>query len=402
MSLLTDRIRGIVKAPPAAAAPGPGPGPRDLSSLDGEWLDGCFTVRRRWAPAARHGREAIGTFAECLDEAATTAALFGAGARAPFAFFDLETTGLSGGAGTLAFLVGCGSFQDGGGFETKQFLLTTHADERSLLERVHAELASAGAIVSFNGKSFDAPLLESRFAYHRLARTLTRQPHLDALHPARQFWSSSSADCSLVALERRLLGVTRIGDVDGFEVPARYFQFLRSGDARPLEAVLEHNRLDLLTLAALTARLLYLARVGPDAARTAREAIALGRVYTRADDRARARDAFTRGVELAAADDPSAIVDALRGLALLLRRAREYADAAACWRRLIDLRACPPAIAREAAEALAIHHEHRVRDLDAAKRFALRSLEVERTPRWADGVRCRVARIERKLSARLL
>src|SRR5207244_4981651 len=168
-------------------------------------------------------------YAECLDEASATAPLFsrGAPARAPFVFFDLETTGLSGGAGTLAFLVGCGSFEPGGGFAMKQFLLTRPADERPLLERVHRELLAAGAIASFNGKSFDAPLLESRFAFHRLRRTLAEQPHLDALHAARQFWGiagarafsasakttggpaialrdgghASGADCSLVSLE---------------------------------------------------------------------------------------------------------------------------------------------------------------------------------------------------------
>ena len=83
-------------------------------------------------------------------------------------FFDLETTGLSGGAGTLAFLVGCGWFDDDGGFVTRQFLLARHADERALLEAVAAELARAGALVSFNGKSFDAPLLETRYLFHRL------------------------------------------------------------------------------------------------------------------------------------------------------------------------------------------------------------------------------------------
>jgi hypothetical protein len=207
-----------------------------------------------------------------------------------------------------------------------------------------------------------------------------------------------------VSLERRLLGVRRAGDVDGFEVPARYFRFVRTGDAGPLEAVLEHNRLDLLTLAALTVRLLALAHGGEGAARDAREAIALGRLYARAGEHQRARDAFERGVELASLrGDGQSTVDALRGLAALLRRARDYQHAAACWRRLIDLDECPSAVAREAAEALAIHHEHRVRDLEAARQFALRSLkETERTPRWVAGVRYRMARIDRKLSGRLL
>jgi len=426
LSVLSDRIRAIVRPPAEPSARSTDESqiasPHSLASLGGDWREGTFVIERTWAPESRHGRDAIGTYAACADEAASAVRLLAPAARAPLVFFDLETTGLSGGAGTIAFLVGCGSFQRDGGFIARQFLLTTPAGERGLLEQVHGELAAAGAIVSFNGKSFDGPLLESRFAYHRLARTLAEQPHVDALHPARQFWASSNAappaprwsnpgapasrcaDCSLVSLERRLLGVVRAGDVDGFEVPSRYFQFLRTGDERPLEAVLEHNRLDLLTLAALTARLLALAHGGAGAARDGREGVALGRIYARAGEDRRARDAFERGIELAASrDDGQSMVDGLRGLAGLLRRTRDYQRAAVCWRQLIELDECPSAVAREAAEALAIHHEHRVRDLEAAKQFALRSLkETERTPRWVAGVRYRVARIERKLSGRLL
>ena len=143
------------------------------------------------------------------------------------------------------------------------------ADERALLATVRAELARAGAIVSFNGKSFDAPLLETRYLFHRLAWDRDDLAHVDVLHPARRFWGDTAAhtECSLIALERRLLGRSRSGDVAGFEVPARYFQYVRTGDARPLVAVLDHNRQDLLTLAALTARLLHLSHAGPGEAR---------------------------------------------------------------------------------------------------------------------------------------
>ena len=173
------------------------------------------------------GSEAVGTYAQCLEEASAQAVLFAHDppARAPFVFFDLETTGLSGGAGTQAFLVGCGRFDAEGGFVTRQFVLTRHADERPLLETVAGELARAGALVSFNGKSFDAPLLETRYLFHRLEWSVRCLPHVDVLHPARQFWkpvarplsasarggfSRATADyahpCSLIALERRHSG----------------------------------------------------------------------------------------------------------------------------------------------------------------------------------------------------
>jgi uncharacterized protein YprB with RNaseH-like and TPR domain len=396
-----------------------------------------------------YGDARVGDFAARLEEAAADAPIVAGGAPAqpPFVYVDLETTGLSGGAGTHAFLVGCGWFDDDGGFVTRQFVMTRYRDERALLATVAGELSRAGALVSYNGKSFDAPVLETRYMFHRLEWAAGRLPHLDVLHPARRFWGDASAgpatarlqraradagapreirdgmsSCSLVALERQVLGARRIGDVPGFEIPARYFQFVRSGDARPLAAVLEHNRLDLLSLAGLTARLLHLVHAGAEAARDAQEALALGSVYGRAGLDRRARDAY----ELAASGDVSARsaasiacnaasiaamkenaasmaaikVDALRALAIMSRRVRRYDEAAACWRRLLDLGGGPPRVVREASEALAIHHEHRVRDLGAARTFALRSLEHGRHPAWADAVRHRLARIERKMERR--
>ena len=346
--------------------------------------------------------------ADHLARGADGASLFagGAPAREPFVFFDLETTGLNGGAGTHVFLVGCASFDDGD-WVTRQFVMTRFADERRLLQTVSAVLAGAGALVSFNGKSFDAPLLETRYLFHRMEWIGSRIPHLDVLHAARRFWGAglarSEAGCSLVALERAVLGRTRAGDLDGFEIPRRYFQFVRTGDPRPLVPVLEHNRLDLLSLAALTARLLHLARVGPEATKHAREALALGHVYARAGFDARARDAFLRAIAMRrvpAGIFDATVVESLRALALAWRRARRWDEAARCWQQLADIRGCPPHLAQEATEALAIHHEHRARDLAAARTFALRGLEHaerERRPAWREAVEHRLARLDRKL-----
>ena len=403
--------------------------------LGGAWRDACFVVERRVSPSARHGRALVGEFAARVSAAADCAPLIasGAPARLPLLFFDLETTGLSGGAGTHAFLVGCGWFDVAGGFVTRQYLLARVADERPLLAAVTARLDRVGALVTFNGKSFDAPVIETRYLFHRLEWTGARLPHVDVLHPARRFWGSargraasrasrSRESCSLVSLERQILGAGRAGDVPGFEIPARYFQFVRSGDARPLAAVLEHNRLDLLSLAGLTARLLDLVQTGPAAARDAREALALGGIYARAGDDARALAALRRAVEMGArgpvtdvtdvndvidvidlsdANEVNALshvrIESLHALAVALRRARRFEEAAGCWRRLLDEPSCPAPCARDANEALAIHHEHRLRDLAAAKTFALRTLDHEPQPGWRQAVRHRVARIDRRM-----
>ena len=189
--------------------------------------------------------------------------------------------------------------------------------------------------------------------------------------------------------------MAREGDVPGFEIPARYFRYVRSGDARPLEAVLEHNRLDLLSLALLTARAAQLLDEGPAAARTARETLGLGRLYERGGLGDRAREAYARAIGMQA--DTLTRAEALRCHAVLCRRERRFAEAAEAWQRLLDLRRCPPHLAREASEALAVHHEHRLRDPQAARLFALPTLGFGASVSRKHAVRHRLARLERKL-----
>lgn len=454
---LTDRLRGIVKPGRALLEPGgharPDRDPRggrleaprtsrlddegslhgtgDESSraaadpaasleevLGGGWAqddcDGgrrCYVVERHLSADQYHGTVQVGAIAEALKRAEGDAPMLanGAPARLPFIFFDLETTGLSGGAGTYAFLVGISSFNDAGGFVTRQYVVPRPADERPMLQAVAQQFASAGALVSFNGRSFDAPLLETRFLYHRLMWTAGRLPHVDVLHPARRFWRQESewgetSSCSLGNLERVLLGAQRIDDVPGFEVPGRYFQFVRTGDARPLAGVLEHNRMDLLSLAGLTARLLRLVNEGCGAAADAREAVALGRLFERAGLPARAVDSYEHALTFAVArrGQPAILlqVEAIRALAQLARRGRRFDEAAERWRQLLELPGCPRVVVREAAEALAIHHEHRLRDLATARSFALKTLEVGLATARNDAVRHRLDRIERKMTVR--
>jgi len=412
VSDLSNRIRGIIGTRtgggivhPAVPSPQAGRISPDLSPLGGAWRDGCFVVERRLDPATRYGDGVIGDLAARLSRAAHEAPLVagGAAARPPFIFFDLETTGLSGGAGTHAFLVGCAWFGEDGGFTTRQYVMVRFADERAMLTGVAKELGRAGALVSFNGKSFDAPVLETRFLFHRLEWIGSHLPHLDVLHPARRFWKED--ECSLLALERQVLGAAREDDVPGFEIPERYFRFVRTNDAWPLVAVLEHNRLDLLSLAGLTARLLDLIRGGPTQADDARQALALGHVYARGRDLARELGAYQRAATMSATScgHRAALlrVDALRALAQAYRRSRHYGEAAACWTAVLGA-GCSATVEREALEALAIHNEHRARDLASAKVFALRHLAgTYRQPRqaWRQAAQTRLARIERKMGA---
>jgi len=413
---LSDRLRGILKSGPPPVAPVAAVQRQSVnrrsidSTLGGAWLEDnggrCLMVERTIGADETYGASLVGTFADTVGRRSGHLNLFmrQAPSRLPLLFFDLETTGLSGGAATYAFLVGCGWFNAAGAFVTRQYVVADVGDERAVLQRAAEHFRDAGSLVSFNGKSFDAPLLEMRCAYHRLPWAGEGVPHFDLVHPARRFWGRGSlenAGCSLALLEQRQLRAARDRNVPGFEIPARYFNFVRTGDATLLEDVLEHNRRDLLSLAGVTASLLELIDAGAEAVDDAAAALALGRTYSdvRLDEPARA--AFRRAVELAEEHRVSADVriEALRGLAIAERRARNFAGAAACWRRLLTDRACPSRITREAAEALAVHHEHRERDLAAARSFAMQSLTGNAGATWNRAVAHRVCRLDRKMRA---
>jgi uncharacterized protein YprB with RNaseH-like and TPR domain len=314
-------------------------------------------------------------------------------------FFDLETTGLSGGAGTVPFLVGCGFF-DGGAFRTRQFFLQGFAAERALLHAVTAFLETVPLLVTYNGRTFDVPVMETRWMFHRMPVPLDGMPHLDMLPPSRRLWRAAAEaaerTCRLVALEALLCGVHRTGDVPGIEIPQRYFDYVRRGDATVLEPVLYHNRMDLLSLAALTARAQRLVRDGADAACDAMECLALGRLLERRGDRLEAERCYRRAA--GSANLPAQQrEEALHSLALLLRRGRRFREAAVVWQQLIAGGVGRGAAVREAVQALAVHHEHRERDLARAKALALRALHAERDPRRREAVQYRLARLHRKL-----
>lgn len=447
---LATRLRGILSERQAASPTTGGPAAScRLPSVDAvaavlgatRWtIDraDCLVVEREYAADRQHGLMQIGEYAAAASRAIGALDLLGGAAgagrvgsspaaRAPgrLLFFDLETTGLAGGAGTYAFLIGFGYFDDGS-FQTRQFLLADFADERDLLRLVGEFVEGAGGLVTFNGRTFDLPLISTRYAMQRLRSPFEELPHVDMLHPARRLWrrrrpsgedrlwqapgaaggGAASASCALGALERAVLDVARVGDVPGAEIPGRFFEYLRRGDATPLIDVFEHNRLDLVSLAALTSVVLSMIDGGADAARNPRECLALGRLFEQTGRPDRALACYGRAASLvdtggdAADDDPGTRGEALRCLAVHMRRERRHEDAAALWQQVLVAAADLPDLQREAAEALAIYHEHRSRDLDAALSYALRGLERGRDNRARRELEHRLDRLRRKMAAR--
>lgn len=290
------------------------------------------------------------------------------------AFIDTETTGLAGGTGTYAFLVGLGYFE-GDWFVVRQYFLRDYPEEEAMLAALADDLAGRTCLVSFNGKSFDWPLLETRFRMARRRPPLAGAPHLDLLHPARRIWRDRLGSCTLQDLERNVLGEYRVGDVPGSQIPALYFAYLRSGDASPLAGVIEHNRMDIISLAALAGRMGQMVAdplgVTPDGELLGGDDLfQLGRLFEArgllADALACYEGARDRGAD--------SVTEAalLRRLSFAYKRAREQRQAVAIWEQMVE----GGGLALFPYIELAKYHEHVTHRYDVAEALTLQALTV--------------------------
>jgi hypothetical protein len=290
-------------------------------------------------------------------------------------YLDTETTGLSGGSGTLAFLVGLAVVGDDR-IELTQWLLTRFAAEATLLADFADCLTPRDRLVSYNGKSYDLPLLATRFRLQGLAPPFAGLPHLDLLHPVRRLFGRRWNDCRLLSLEQRLLGLRRVGDLPGSEAPAAWFDYLRNGQGEALIRVVEHNRQDIASLAAAHSALAEAIR---QPLRFDVDLTALARWQAETDADA-ARTLLQSHAEHLCADGR-------RLLARLYRRAGDWPQAVALWESLAA-GGCTDSL-----ERLAKYHEHVSKDLAAARRCC------ERLPEDMAACAHRRRRIGRKLAA---
>jgi uncharacterized protein len=322
-------------------------------------------------------------------------------------YLDTETTGLAGGTGTCAFLIGLGMIE-GSEFVVHQFFLRDYPDERAVLAALSEMLAGFEGLVTFNGKTFDMPLLETRYALARQRSPFGRLLHLDLLHPARRLWKLRLERCHLTHLEKEVLGISRKGDVDGADIPGIYFDYLRTGEARGLQPVFYHNALDIVTLAALTTEMARLIRVEADGAQPGAidmhslDLFSLSRIFERAGRAERSLSTCRRAL---ASGLPEPIESrALWHLAAQHKRRGEYELSAEIWTQ-ITMRQGDYVL--EALEQLAIYFEHRQRDFQAALEFttsALQWLTESAAPGPSDGAsrsgsapKCQVKRFTHRL-----
>ena len=336
--------------------------------------DGVILIRERLPMGAAHGDSPLS------DPASRPGLVLGGAGATPrdCVFMDTETTGLAGGTGTLAFLLGMARFRDGQ-LEVAQFFLTGFQGEAAMLDAARDFLCGADALVTFNGRSFDAPLLAARYRLAGTRDPFAELPHVDLLAPTRRAFKTRWPDCRLQTAERRLLGVARVDDLPGAEAPRAWFDWVRHGRDGALAGVCSHNRLDLLSLVVLPAAL---QRSHDDPAATGADAHGWAKNHNRVLGEESAFDYLQRHRD-------TLETDGLLELARLARRRREWPLAVAIWEQLAG-EGEPAAI-----EHLAKYLEHEKKDFRQALEATARLLA--RAPDDRHHLR-RDARLRRRLA----
>ena len=210
-----------------------------------------FETEKLWEHHRHHGSADIGALASLPHDLLKTIGEMPSATPETWAFLDTETTGLMGSISTCAFLVGVGRITKDG-FRVRQFFMRSYSEEASLLDALSRHLKNFQVLITYNGASFDQPLLESRYRLNRACSPFAGLPHLDLLHSARRLWKLRFDSCRLLDLENEILGFERLGDIPGAMIPYVYFEYLRTKWIERLVPVFHHNATDILTLACLT------------------------------------------------------------------------------------------------------------------------------------------------------
>ncbi|MCL6430046.1 MAG: ribonuclease H-like domain-containing protein, partial [Anaerolineae bacterium] len=383
----------LERAQPIAPRPAP---PRHRIE---DWVPGveveteegaCFLSETRYPREHRHGQMPVGAVLEhrpsalrlLLGEADSFETDFHG-----LAFLDTETTGLAGGTGTYAFLVGVGRFEEDE-FVVRQYFMRDIPEEPAMLALVRRVLSDCRGLVTFNGRVFDWPLLETRFAMNRQPPPLVNAYHLDLLVPARRLWRRRLKSCALSSLEEHVLCVQRSGnDVPGWAIPGLYRDFLQWGRAEPMRQVFYHNAHDILSLATLAAWLCATLSEPLHALSHGEDLLSLAQRREVDGDLASATELYERCLRCQLA--PEERHAAMHRLARLYRRAGRAEDAVALWHALAEERDV------EACIALAKYYEHTVRDLARARTLTTRALALLGQQPRPD--RRRLAEAERRL-----
>jgi uncharacterized protein YprB with RNaseH-like and TPR domain len=276
-------------------------------------------------------------------------------------YFDLETTGLAGGTGTYPFLTGLGYFTPDT-FEIQQVFLVDYDQESAYLNYLHKIFTAFDVIVSFNGKSFDLPLLNTRLKLQKITEELRFKAHIDLLHPSRSLWNRVYENVKLKTIEANYIGFERIDDIPGAEIPAVYFDYLSEGNVENLAKVFEHNIYDIVSLACLSENITQFI-IPDDSLKDNRpeEIFGVGKMYYLRKEYLSAITFFEAALKRA--DSSILKIDLYRYLSFTYKKMGNYLKALQCWEKLAEL---SPVYRQEALIEMAKYYEHHEKDYNKA------------------------------------
>jgi uncharacterized protein YprB with RNaseH-like and TPR domain len=352
-----------------------------------------FEAEQCFAPHYRHGSYEISDLASLSSDllAALSDGAIASASPLRWLFLDTETTGLAGGSGTYAFLIGAGSIGDDG-FRVRQFFMRDYSEEASVLHSLAEYISRFDVLITYNGRSYDQPLLETRYTMCRARHPFGRLEHLDLLYGARRLFRLRLENCRLVNLENQILGFEREGDVPGEMIPYTYFEYLRTRRANRLPAIFQHNVLDIVSLACLTGLIpgffqdafrdpgSVRARHGIDLLGLARWLQISGRIEEASQLLSRAIDMGLPDQHLFAALHTRGVLEKKRGLIH------------AALATFTDLSLSPNPFRVRAYEELARHYEHRERSFA----MAIECVSAARRIADSDALRKRFERLKAK------
>ncbi len=306
-------------------------------------------------------------------------------------FVDTETSGLAGAGGTIAFLIGIGYFYRNE-FRVEQFFADSHSREEGMLDLVADFVEPFDTLVTFNGKTFDIPLLETRYLLKRKQSTFITMDHLDLLHPSRQLWNLTLEDCKLQTIEKKLLKFQRVDDLPGSEVPEAYFRYIRYHDPDPLFKVFKHNADDIASLVVLT-YLLWKQTNGIEETKDPSVAFSRGKIFRRYNQPEKAIGSMETAIQHESSSHRRMLIRS--HLSMLYKSKRDWVNAVTVWKEMID--EAVPFYLLPYVE-LAKYYEHRIKDIPQAKLVA--EMALERIPphhtRGIDELHYRLDRLRRK------
>ncbi len=305
-------------------------------------------------------------------------------------FLDTETTGLAGGAGTYIFLVGVGYFE-GNQFCVRQYFMRDYNEERALLSALNDLLSNFKAVVTYNGKTFDLPLMESRYIMSGMKMSLKDPYHFDLLYPARRLWKRRLESCSLSTVEREILKVIRDDDVPGYLIPEIYFRYLRTKDARAIKQVFEHNLQDILSLVALVSRMCFLVEDPLNNTEYGMDIFSIGKMFDEEKRYEQSTHYYTEALKHNLAEEE--VLEILRLSSFAYKRQGKWEEAEEIWKEIIER-------SREYIyypyEELAKYYEHYLKDYQKAETVVEEALNIEENIFQREKLQYRLNRIKGK------